>query len=676
MNRSTPGVTPLRQRMLEDMRMRKLEPKTRRSTYIRAVRKLAELLGRSPTPPRPRTCVSSSCIWSTQGTSPITLNATLTGLKFFFDVTLGRGEVMSKMSSVRVPRTLPVVLSREEVARLIGAVTNLKHQAALSVAYGAGLRVSEVIALKVGDIDSQRMTLRVEQGKGRKDRYAMLSPVLLERLRAWWRLATRRARSSTRWLAVPRAWIRPIHVTARQLNRAVLAAAMPPASTSASRRTLRHAFATHLLEQKVDIRVIQVLLGHKKLETTSLYAPWPPTCCARSSARWTSDKPAGEPCHPRSRVAAAAVDAARPGGRRHLPRPRPAWRRPARPPEPGPAQGDVGHRAVPHAALGGHVAALRGLRPRTRSPTTPAATGTARSARARGQALARRAPGRSAAGGVLPRGVHAARADRRHRVPEQGRCLRPAVRRGGRDAARIAADPKHLGASIGATLVLHTWGSALTHHPHVHGIVPGGGLAPDGKTLGGLPAGVLPAGARALAAVPAALPRELRGCTTRPASCSSSASTRRWPMPRPSRRGWRRCASASGWSMPSGRSPDRRPCWPTCRATRTAWPSPTAGCSRWTSTASPSAGRTTAPRAKGKTRHKTMTLSPRVHAPLPAARAAGRLPPHPPLRAAGQRQPQGQPGSGAGVVAVPCARPWRATGRYRTTLNTRTPSQA
>ena len=108
------------------------------------------------------------------------------------------------MSSVREPRKLPVVLSREEVARLIDAAGNPKYQAALSVAYGAGLRASEVVALKVGDIDSTRMTLRVEQGKGRKDRYAMLSPVLLKCLRAWWQAAHAKGEDARRWLAVPR----------------------------------------------------------------------------------------------------------------------------------------------------------------------------------------------------------------------------------------------------------------------------------------------------------------------------------------------------------------------------------------------------------------------------------------------------------------------------------------
>src|SRR5262249_39363482 len=123
------------------------------------------------------------------GVSPTTLNATITGLKFFFDITLDRGELMRKMQPVHVPRVLPVVLSRDEAAPLIAAAPNLKYQAALSLAYGAGLRASEVVALKVSDIDGQRMTLRIEQGKGQKDRYAMLSPVLLERLRCWWRLA-------------------------------------------------------------------------------------------------------------------------------------------------------------------------------------------------------------------------------------------------------------------------------------------------------------------------------------------------------------------------------------------------------------------------------------------------------------------------------------------------------
>ena len=206
------------------------------------------------------------------GTSPVSLNAAITGLKFFFEVTLAQGELMAKMEPVQVPRTLPVVLSRDEAVRLIAAARNLKHQTALSVAYGAGLRASEVIALKVGDVDSQRMTLRIEQGKGRKDRYAMLAPLLLERLRTWWRVARAQGKMLEGGWLFP--GMNPIEsLTTRQLNRAVHAAALAAGiDKRVSMHTLRHSFATHLLEQKVDIRVIQVLLGHKKLETTALYA--------------------------------------------------------------------------------------------------------------------------------------------------------------------------------------------------------------------------------------------------------------------------------------------------------------------------------------------------------------------------------------------------------------------
>jgi site-specific recombinase XerD len=186
-------------------------------------------------------------------------------------VTLDRSELMSKMKPVFVPRTLPVVLSREEVSSLIAATKNLKHQTALSIAYGAGLRANEVISLKVGDVDSTRMTLRIQQGKGGKDRYAMLSPVMLERLRTWWRVARAQGKMlDGGWLFPGLNPVEPL--TARQLNRAVHEARLAARiDKQVSLHTLRHSFATHLLEQKVDIRVIQVLLGHKKLETTSLY---------------------------------------------------------------------------------------------------------------------------------------------------------------------------------------------------------------------------------------------------------------------------------------------------------------------------------------------------------------------------------------------------------------------
>jgi site-specific recombinase XerD len=271
MESATQRISPLRRRMIDDMRMRKLSDQTQHH-YLRAVRQFAGFLGRSPDTAGVEDLRRYQLHLVDQGVSPISLNAAITGLKFFFEVTLDHGELMYKMQPVRVPRTLPVVLSREEVARLIGAAENLKHQTALSVAYGAGLRASEVVALKVGDIDSQRMTLRIEQGKGRKDRYAMLAPVLLERLRAWWRVARVQGRMLDGGWLFP--GLNPIEsLSTRQLNRAVHAAAQAAGiDKRVSMHTLRHCFATHLLEQKVDIRVIQVLLGHKKLETTALYA--------------------------------------------------------------------------------------------------------------------------------------------------------------------------------------------------------------------------------------------------------------------------------------------------------------------------------------------------------------------------------------------------------------------
>lgn len=300
MDVSTPTPTatasPLRQRMLDDMRMRQFAEHTQEG-YIRAVRKLTAYLGRSPHTATAEDLRRFQLHLVDTGTGPVTINATLTGLKFFFDITLGRPELMLKMTHVAVPRKLPVILSPEEVGRLIAAAPNLKYQAAMSVAYGAGLRVSEVVSLKVSDIDGERMTLRVEQGKGRKDRYALLSPVLLERLRAWWRLG--HAQGKVRHGG----WLFPgldptDHVTARQLNRAVhLAAATAGIDKRVTPHGLRHSFATHLLEQKVDIRVIQVLLGHKRLETTSLYAAVATDLLRRviSPLDQTSDTPAAAP---------------------------------------------------------------------------------------------------------------------------------------------------------------------------------------------------------------------------------------------------------------------------------------------------------------------------------------------------------------------------------------------
>ena len=169
MTHTSQDISPLRQRMIDDMRMRKLAPKTL-AGYVRVVRQFTAFLGRPPDTAAVEDLRRYQLHLVDHGISPVSLNATITGLKFFFEITLNQPELMARMQPVRVPRTLPVVLSPDEVARLIAAAGNLKHQTALSVAYGAGLRASEVVALKVGDVDSQRMTLRIEQGKGRRDR--------------------------------------------------------------------------------------------------------------------------------------------------------------------------------------------------------------------------------------------------------------------------------------------------------------------------------------------------------------------------------------------------------------------------------------------------------------------------------------------------------------------------
>jgi integrase/recombinase XerD len=199
------------------------------------------------------------------GAHPPILNHAVSALRFFFRVTLRQPAIIEHTQFIHEPRKLPVVLSPEEVARLLNAAPGLKYKAVLSVAYGAGLRAAEVISLKVCDIDSKRMIIRVEQGKGRKDRNVMLSPHLLALLRAWWQAARPKG-----WLFPGRNPAQPM--TTRQLNRACHAAAQAAGiERNVSLHTLRHSFATHLLEQNIDVRVIQVLLGHAKIESTALY---------------------------------------------------------------------------------------------------------------------------------------------------------------------------------------------------------------------------------------------------------------------------------------------------------------------------------------------------------------------------------------------------------------------
>ena len=264
------AISPLRQRLIDDMILRRFSGATQRN-YIRDVRRFATFLGR-----RPDTATADDLrrfqVEQREAGVPVpTMNSIVSALRFLFTQTLDRPDLARRLVRLAHPRTLPVVLSRDEVARLLAATTCLKHQAALSVAYGAGLRVAEVTALKVKDIDSERMLIRVERGKGGRYRNALLSPDLLVLLRQWWRAGRQQGvMHRGGWLFPGQHALKPI--STRQLHRIVVEAAR--AADIAKRvgpHTLRHSFATHLLEDGVDIRVIQVLLGHAKLDNTAFY---------------------------------------------------------------------------------------------------------------------------------------------------------------------------------------------------------------------------------------------------------------------------------------------------------------------------------------------------------------------------------------------------------------------
>lgn len=258
-------VHPLRRRMIEDMTARNLDEKTQRG-YIRAVRSCCRYCGKAPGQLNYEDVRRFQLQLMQSGLAPGSVNSAMVGLRFFFRITLRRPDALDYIPMAREPQRLPVVMTPEEVASVLEAAPGPKWRAALSVAYGAGLRASEVVGLKVGDIDSQRMRIRVEQGKGRRDRDALLSPHLLRVLRNWWKFMR------------PPVWLFPNQhtpfspVTPRSLNRAFhVAVRRAGIKKPVCLHTLRHCFATHLLEQKVDVRVIQVLLGHKKLETTAVY---------------------------------------------------------------------------------------------------------------------------------------------------------------------------------------------------------------------------------------------------------------------------------------------------------------------------------------------------------------------------------------------------------------------
>jgi integrase/recombinase XerD len=257
-------MNPLRRRMIEDMKVRNLSPVTQRC-YVHAVAKFAQYFKRSPERLGLAEVRAYQVHLVSTGKSWAGFNVAVCALRFFYGVTLGRSAMVERIPYARKRRQLPVILSADEVVRFFAAVPNLKHRIALMTAYAAGLRVSEVVRLKLPDIDSSRMLIRVDQGKGGRDRNIMLSPQLLIVLRAYWR--------ETR----PAHWLFPGQDDSRPLDASVLQTACRTARVAAKLskpvtvHTLRHSFATHLLEAGTDIRIIQVLLGHRDLSTTARY---------------------------------------------------------------------------------------------------------------------------------------------------------------------------------------------------------------------------------------------------------------------------------------------------------------------------------------------------------------------------------------------------------------------
>jgi integrase/recombinase XerD len=252
---ATPNaISPLRQRMIEDMTSRQLSRGTQIG-HIRAARRFAAWLKRSPDTATVDEVRSFQLHLMETGTSIQTRNRTMTGLRFLFRVTMRRLDLANEIHHIKEPTRIPQILSAEEAARLLSMAGHLQTRVLLSIGYGAGLRVSEAVKLKVKHIDASLGIIRVEQGKGRKDRHVMLSPELLALLREWW------GERCTKYdLGVPAGerWLFPgrrngLHLTPRQVT------------------ALRHSFATHLFDRGTDIRTIQALLGHEKLETTARY---------------------------------------------------------------------------------------------------------------------------------------------------------------------------------------------------------------------------------------------------------------------------------------------------------------------------------------------------------------------------------------------------------------------
>jgi integrase/recombinase XerD len=265
---------PLLERMIEDMAARKLNPGTQ-TGHLRAVRRLEAFLGRAPDTASADDVRSFQLHLIDSGASIVNRNRTMTGVRFLFRVTLRRHDLAAEIFHIKEPLKLPLVLSAVEIQRILVMAKSFKARVMLTLAYGCGLRAGEVVRLRVCDIDSAQMIIRVVQSKGRKDRNVMLPPEVLTLLRQWWS-----QRTTTFDAGVPREsrWMFPGYsperpITTRQLSRLFHEAADAAGIRKpVSLHSLRHSFATHLLERGTDIRLIQALLGHDKLDTTARYA--------------------------------------------------------------------------------------------------------------------------------------------------------------------------------------------------------------------------------------------------------------------------------------------------------------------------------------------------------------------------------------------------------------------
>ena len=266
-------VSPLRQRMIEDMNARKLGTGTQRG-HIHSCKRFAAFLKRSPDTATPDDIRRFQLHLAEAGISIPNRNRIMTGVKFLFRVTLRRLDLAAEIYHLREPQKIPQVMSPDETRRVLAVATSLKARVALSLCYGCGLRASEVVRLKVKHIDSAQKIIRIEQSKSRKDRNVMLSPEMIDLLRQWWKA---RRGFDAHTTPLPERWLFPGRkpgqpMTTRQLNRLFHEAADGAGiRKGVCLHTLRHSFATHLLERGADIRIIQALLGHDKLDTTARY---------------------------------------------------------------------------------------------------------------------------------------------------------------------------------------------------------------------------------------------------------------------------------------------------------------------------------------------------------------------------------------------------------------------